>query len=271
MKLYTIMLTPLISFSALANESITSIDHGYYLSVMDCETKNPLAVIYQLTQDTGIAKRYGQYLDDERLKIKRPDCHPNTDHKFKTYQSVLKSKGIKDSYDVGHLAMSNHLDHNDESVKMANYFSNLSPQAAKSNRNGGAWYETELITECQRQHEELYIVVGTIDDPLTNEKDYFVDTYGQTTADYWFRLIYFKSSRAYQAWIIPNNNFSTREKLLGGQYTVTAQFLDSKLSINLPILQELNNYNIPVISKSDLDTTSQGAMLTCRGEFTELS
>ena len=259
-----------ISITAYANEPITTIDHGYFMSVMDCTTKNPLAVIYELKQDTGIAKRYSSYLDDDRLKMKRPDCHPNTDHKFKTYQSVLKSKGLSGSYDVGHLAMSNHLDKNEESIKMANYFSNLSPQASKNNRNGGAWYEAELITECQREHEPLYIVVGTIDDPKTTENDHFVDTWGQTTADYWYRLIYFTESRTYQAWMIPNTDLATRDKLLSRQYSVTAAFLDSKLSIKLPILQEIKQYNIPVISPSMLETTSQGATLTCREMTTGL-
>lgn len=271
-SLLSIFLISLTSLSVGSEQlKLATVDNGYYTSFIDCKTKLPLAVVYELSQDKGVASRYSSYIDDEELKRRNPDCHPNTDHQFKTFQSVLKSKGIKASYDVGHIAMSNHLDMNDRSIKLANQWTNLAPQSSNLNRNGGAWYEVELVTECQRELETIVIVAGVIDDPTIQDKDYFVDTFGQTTPDYFYRIIYWTESRVYRAWLMPNEPDATREKLFNGEYNVGAEYLDSKLPIALSLIQDIKKFNIPIATDDFVKTDVKGTKLSCRGQTTDLS
>lgn len=267
-KIALIFATGFFSLQCLGQPNITTSANKYYTSIMDCDSRLPIAVIYKIGRDTGTAKRYSGYIDDDRLKLKNKGCHPKTDHKFKTYQSVLTSLGLRGTYDVGHLASSNHLDENSESSKLANQFSNLAPQNAIFNRKKGAWYQTESIIECHRDLEELFIVAGTIDDPLTKDRDYFVSTFRQTTPDYWYRIIYWIQSNTYQAWIMPNSKESTKERLVAGEYTVGAEYLDSQLPIELTILKQIKEFNIPIASNRFVETELRGNQLTCRGKKT---
>lgn len=271
-KLLLSMVLPfyLIPLSSVAVE-VETVEHAAYVSVMDCETRNPLAVIYTVDRDTANSKRYSRYIDDKKLMEQNPTCHPNTEHQFKTYQSVLRSKKINESFDVGHLAMSNHLDSSATFSKLANQFSNLAPQASKKNRKGGAWYKTEMIVECMRDIEPLIVIAGTIDDRSTTDKDYFVDTFGQTTPDHWYRVIYFTKSNLYKAWQIPNNSAASKDKLEEGQYDISIDQLDENLPIELEFFNQLIQQEVPEANEIFMDTKVGSTDLTCRGNTTSVS
>jgi DNA/RNA endonuclease G (NUC1) len=261
------MLYPVSAFA----EDFVTVQNEAYFSIMDCTTRLPLAVVYVVKEDRANAKRYPSYIDDPVLLAKKPNCHPNTQHLFKTYQSVLTRLGIKEKYDVGHLGMSNHMDDSAAKSKLANQFSNLAPQSAKMNRKGGAWYHTEMILECLRDQEPLVVVAGTIDAPSTTSKNWFLDTFNQTTPDFFYRFVYFTLSDTYKTWLIPNDDAATKEKLESGVYDISLSQLDALLPIRMELFQQHLEAKTPVATPSFLDTKVGSRDLTCLGKTTSVS
>ena len=251
-------------------EPYAIVDNKIYLSVIDCSIRSPVAVIFELSKDTGNAKRHSSYINDPALRKSNPHCHPITSHKFKTYQAALTAKGIAEEFDVGHLAMSNHFDGSAADSKTANQFSNLAPQAAKFNRSGGAWYASEMIVECHRDVEPLIVLAGVLDDPATTDRDYLVSSYGQTTADYWWKLIYWKESNVYKAWIMPNIDGSTETALYEGKFDVPVQYLKDVLPINLHTLEQMIEAGVQQADSEFFNTEVKGRELKCRGITTDV-
>ena len=256
---------------ASSAKPIQVVENPYYTSIMDCRGRVPLMVIYSLSTDKGHANRHPDYIDDEQLKKQAPDCHPTTFKAPKTYQAVATKLGVKEKFDVGHLAMSNHLDDSDESSRVANQFSNLAPQNAIKNRNGGAWYELELIVECHRDVEDLIVFVGTINDETDTSRDYFVDTFSQITPEHWWRLVYWKKSNMYKAWVMPNTGQATRINLLAGQFDADLVALSSLAPITKKATQNLKALGATEAPNEFIATSQQKGTLSCRGITTNLS
>ena len=268
----SILLCMLLTYPlTLFAKDFATVQNEAYFSIMDCSTRLPLAVVYVISTDKANAKRYPSYIDDPVLLAQKPNCHPQTQHRFKTYQSVLTHLGIDENYDVGHLAMSNHMDDSPAKSKLANQFSNLAPQSAKMNRRGGAWYQTEMILECLRDQEPLVVVAGTIDDPSTVSKDWFLDSFNQTTPDFFYRFVYFTLSDTYKTWLIPNDDSATKEKLESGAYDISLGQLDALLPIKMELFQQHLKANTPVASPFFLETKVGSRELTCLGKTTSLS
>lgn len=264
----------LISQSVFAQDrDYAVVNHGVYKAIMDCKARLPLVVVYRTSADRGNAKRYAEYIPDPVLLKNNPQCHPivSNSNSNKTYQAVLRKANINDEYDVGHLAMSNHLDDNDSTVRIANYFTNLAPQASKKNRSGGAWYATEKIVECHRDREQLLNIAGVIDDPATEDKDYFVKSFGQKTPDYWWRVVYFEQSKQYAAWLMPNLNSASEVSLYAGKYDISLNDLSKKLQITIPELSTLLSRNIKKADKQFISTSTKGNKLICTGVSTSIS
>lgn len=241
------------------------VNHGIYKAIIDCNTRLPVVITYRTSVDTGNAQRYPEYIPDPVLLKNNPNCHPFINGVFKTYQAVLRKWNIHDEYDVGHLAMSNHLDDNESSVMMANYFTNLAPQAAKKNRSGGAWYATEKIIECHRERESILNLAGVIDDPATKDKDYFVKHFGQTTPDYWWRVAYFEKSNQYAAWLIPNQQNASEKNLDSGLYDITLRELAKRINISIPEINTLKSWDLKRADKAFIKTSTAGKRLICEG------
>lgn len=272
------LLTYFTLFTATVNSLSTEaqatavVVHKHFKAIIDCNTKLPLVVAYRTTRDVSDAKRHPHYLPDPTLMENRPDCHPNLNHRFKTYQAKLTYLGIKnEQYDVGHLAMSNHLDYDDESIKTANYFTNLAPQVAQKNRSGGAWYATEKIVECHRDIEPLINFVGVHDDPSTTDQDYFVSSFGQTTPDYWWRVIYFEKSDLYFAWWIPNVANANESRLYKGDFDIDLSDLVTKLNVVVPELETLVKRSTAKADREFVETKTNAQWLTCRGQRAHIS
>tara|TARA_Y100000780_G_scaffold229624_1_gene249815 strand:- start:438 stop:1259 length:822 start_codon:yes stop_codon:yes gene_type:complete len=258
----------LLSLSAHAEPRFHTVNHGIYISTMDCQTRLPVAVQYKVGKDTGNASRYSSYINDETLLAEAPQCHPLTAHSFRTYQAVLKRNEIAQSYDVGHLAASNHLDNSAMSSKIANQFSNLAPQASGFNRRGGAYFQTESIIECHRDIEPLLVVAGTLDDPNTTDYDFFSSTFGQTTPDYWYRVVYWSETNVYKAWLMPNSPSATDDNLLQGRYDVGLEALVENLPVQLEFFESLINSGVPEATTDFIETKLTGKTLRCRNRTT---
>lgn len=266
--IFSIIATALLFASAHAETRFHTVNHGIYVSTMDCQTRLPVAVQYKVGKDAGSEKRYSRYISDEVLLSEAPQCHPITAHTFRTYQAVLKSLGIAQSYDVGHLAASNHLDDNEQTSKLANQFSNLAPQSSVFNRRGGAYFHTESIIECHRDIEPLFVVSGTIDDPTTIKNNFFSSTFGQTTPDYWYRVIYWTQSNTYKAWLMPNSPSATETNLLKGSYDIDLVRLAKLLPVKLEFIESLSGNSVPIATGNFIDTALSGKTLTCRNTST---
>ena len=246
------------------------VNHAAFTSLIDCETRLPVFVKYRTGHDIGNAKRFPQYLADPTLQQQRPRCHVQLNHRFKTYQARLSSLNINEQFDVGHLAMANHLDNDEVMIKEANYFTNLAPQVATKNRSGGAWYASEKIVECHRDIEPLINFVGVIDDPNTTDRDYFKDTFGQTTPDYWWRVIYFESSKQYAAWLMPNQKGVTELKFYSGEYDIDIAQLKQAVGIDIPEFDALKKAGVKRASSEFFRTDTAGQKVTCRGNTTNI-
>lgn len=265
-----VLSTLLLAASFVAEGSIVRTDHVDFTVYTDCSSRNPALVVYSVGRDTGNAPRHDGYIADNTLNSAYPNCHPILSHKFKTYQSYLKRTGVDKEYDVGHVAASNHLDRSVESSKTANVFSNLSPQVSSFNRRGGAWYETESITECHRDQQDMLVLAGTLDDAATTEQDYFVNVWGQTTADYWWKIVYWSASNEYAAWLLPNSQASTASQLYAGSYDVSLEHIKNvivaRYGDRFDVLNLLDAKRPTFVSKEKMLTRQVGKVFTCNGK-----
>jgi DNA/RNA endonuclease G (NUC1) len=269
---------PCFVFLTLALSSVSAevsrldvavVQNEAYKAVIDCRTRLPVAVLFKLGADNGNEKRYGNYIADQSLLSKRPECHPDVStHRFKTYQAAATASGAKEKYDVGHVAMANHFDDSSVKMKIVNQWTNLAPQSAELNRSGGAWYATEKITECQREHEPLLIMAGVIDLPGSHQGDVFISSFKQPTPELWWKVIYYINSNAYSAWLMPNTATSTEEQLSSGAYDVELAKLQATLLMQIPEIQTLLNSKTPKAPAEMVATSSYGQQLRCRGRET---
>lgn len=261
-----------LSFSVNALEpSVVAINHGVYKALINCSTRLPIVVAFKLSQDNGIEKRYSEFLPDPQLLEINPRCHPLLNHGYRTYQAVATKLYVRERYDIGHLAGSNHLDHNSESIKISNYWTNVAPQSAEMNRKGGAWFATEEITECQRDVEPLIILTGVLADRAKTENDHFTSTFGQPTPEFFWKVIYFQNSKKYKAWLVPNTAEASAQNLNEGKYDIALERLLARIGYDIPELKTMVNRNTPSAEWDFVKTVTTSSGLSCRNITTSLS
>ena len=96
------------------------------------------------------------------------------------------------------MVAANHLDHNDLTIKESMYMTNIMPQTVILNRQ--AYLVAEEIFECWRDIVNLNTIVGIImGDNVDN--DYFVNSHGVRTPDYYWRIIEKEIDGDVIAWI----------------------------------------------------------------------
>ena len=91
---------------------------------------------------------------------------------------------------------------------MSNYMVNILPQARDMNRKGGAWYQTEQITECFREHYPPLTVIGG---PIWGPSSRLLESHGVEVPEYFWKVIFHSEDSI--AWIIPNNNDAKKQRL----------------------------------------------------------
>jgi endonuclease G len=109
---------------------------------------------------------------------------------------------------------------------------NILPQAANMNR--GAWYQTEKITECYRDIDELLVIGGVIWGKNAKD-DYFVKSHGVKTPDAFWKVIIRGTGQDERAiaWIVPNSSKATKNQL--DRYIVTIADIEKVTGETIPV------------------------------------
>ena len=187
------------SVSAIDQNGLVTIDHGGFKLLYDCDRRSALRYEYELQADHGSVARPADFKLD-------PELPKGCGQQFsaKSYASVHKG------WDRGHLVTSNHMDYNADYIARANYMTNIVPQAAKFNE--GIWMDAENVAECYRDLAPVKVYGGVVygTDRAAAENDYFVESHGIRTPEYFWKAVVTtkrgSSDLKVIAWLIPNRN-----------------------------------------------------------------
>ncbi len=198
---------------------ILKLDYPGFTVWLDCAKRGAIKFQYVAQRDQGSNKRYDNFFLDSNVPA---ECQ----------QTSTKGYGMQ--YDRGHQVPANHLDTSKEAIKATNTMTNILPQA--SNMNRGAWLQTEEITECYRDIDELLIIGGVIwgNNP---DDDYFIDTHGIRTPDAYWKVIIRGTGQDERAiaWLIPNSQDATRRNL--DRYLIQIDELERRIGEHLPVAE----------------------------------
>lgn len=185
---------------ALGSSHITQKPYDGFTVWLDCQRHGAAAFFYALDKDEGHIDRASKSfkIDDTVPQT----CQPNSIESYVT-DTVNLATG---EWDRGHLVPANHMDNSLSAMTDTFFVTNVLPQNLKFNRSGGAWFQTEKISECFRDISPLSIWGGMIWGEDTGN-DFFVGTHGVATADFWWKLIYRHDTKDFIAWIFPLQYF----------------------------------------------------------------
>lgn len=203
----------LILFSTQAlSAPIIKVDYLGFTVWLDCDKRGAIKFQYKATKDKGNVKRSDNFYLDKNVAS---ECQ----------QSSNKAYG--NGFDRGHLVPANHLDDNEIAIKASNTMTNIVPQVSQMNR--GAWYQTELITECYRDINDLLIIGGVI---YSNE---ILATHSIKLPDKFWKVIITGKNQDERgiAWIIPNSKDATRKNL--DNYLVSIKDIEKLTNETIPI------------------------------------
>lgn len=199
------------------SSGILKLNYSGFSLWIDCAERAPVRFMYNVQHDTGNVKR-------------KDDFSLDPDFPAECQQSSAAAYGA--GYDRGHQVPANHMDYSELSITQTNYMTNILPQAKNMNR--GAWYQTELITECYRDIDELLIVGGVIWGNNT-ENDLFVRSHGVRTPDAFWKVIIRgvgQDERAI-AWIVPNDQSAVINNL--DKYLVSVDDIERATNETIPV------------------------------------
>jgi len=115
------------------------------------------------------------------------------------------------------------------SIMETNYMTNVLPQTSTLNR--GAWLATEEIIECYRDIQDIQVFGGAIwGNDTTN--DYFVESHGIETPDYYWKVIVRADGKAL-GWLLPKTDQPTRKRL--DKYLVKILSLEKRTGERFPV------------------------------------
>jgi len=231
----TLSLT-LTSTLSIADQPIPVHYDGFDLA-LSCETKTAIYVSYKATKDGGNEKRKHSFYVDKNLPR---ECQQSSTGTYKLPYMVHSKLNKKISYDRGHLVPANHMDHSKQSIRDTNYMTNIVPMTRTVNRQGGAWYATEMLTECTRDIKDFEVHAGIVmgDD---KRNDYFIASHGIKTPDFLWKVLF--DGKTANAWIIPNSHNAVKENL--PKYQTTIADIEDKAGIKLPIPSHMKNFKNP--------------------------
>jgi len=233
--------------------------HGFTLW-LDCEQHHgALAFYYKLGRDKGNISRKGYNFDYDRSVPL--SCQPQSWRSYRT-TTVDPSSG---TWDRGHLVPANHMDGSKSAFKETFFLTNILPQNSSFNQSKGAWFQTEMITECYREITPLKVWGGLIWGHNT-ENDYFLATHGIRTPDFWWKLIYRQDKKEYVAWLFPNHKSAMASEM--DRFLISIKSLQAKLEFmpDLGLLKE--NPRAGVAPATSWPIEKKGQMLSCEGKET---
>ena len=162
---------------------------------VSCAYRGPLYAEVYLGKDEADTKRVSRFYKDYNI----PDeCQSKT---TRTYANS--------PYHRGHLIAANHVDDSYISIKSSNTITNVVPQHKTSNL--GAWYSTEKLTECYREHHRIRVLAGAFYGRRTSAGR-FIESHGISIPKAMWKLLLLDDAM-YAAWVIPNNETATRHAL----------------------------------------------------------
>ncbi len=228
----------------LSSENIFK--YGGLNIVLDCSERTSKLIWSKVEIDIGNEDRASTFHNPPDISEKCQQLSTNT------YAMNLLPTNSEFSYDRGHLASANLFDNTKEGIKQSNIMLNVAPQISRNNRNGGAWFETERILECQRTLQfyeannikNITQYVGTVIGENRND-DFYYESHGIKTPDAFWKVIVYQKHSAIEAiaWLIPNDQYTPAGKL--DSYIVSpAEIVDaggsSELLGHIPV--EIHNY-----------------------------
>ena len=195
---FFILLVVPLCLSAYDSTDWNPREYRGYKIWLDCDKRAAVKFEYQVGLDTGDVdrKKFGSYRFDKDLPER---CRQKVTD---TYNPYLPG------FDRGHLVPFNHMDVDVETAIETNFMVNILPQASAMNR--GAWFQTELITECFREHYPPLTVIGG---PMWGPSSRLLESHGVEVPDYFWKVIFHSEDSI--AWIIPNKQIATKNKLDG--------------------------------------------------------
>lgn len=193
-------------------------------------------VLYLDCQLRGVVHFRYEAVPDNDLNLKRPTSYRmDTEVPRECQQYSTHSYGA--DYERGHMVPANHMDHDPTSIYDTNYMTNILPQYRTLNR--GAWYRTEKIVECARDHLiDLQVHGGAIWSNAKN--DLFMDSHGVPTPDRYWKVVWGQTSSGatvVNAWIIPNDGTADRRSL--ELFEVSVSQVEAETSLHIPLPMKL--------------------------------
>ena len=173
---------------------------------VDCDRGGAQVAYYRATEDTANHGRGGLSFKFDRTIPK--ECQPGATRSYRTNTVPTEQTG---TYDIGHLVPANHLDYSKQAISDSFYVTNTLPQQSSFNQRG-AWAYTEKLTECYRDIGTLDVWAGVIWGNDSSD-DFFMNTHGIATPDYWWKVVIRMETGEYVAWIMPNNKASKAGKI----------------------------------------------------------
>jgi len=247
----------LIPSFAIAEPSFYEKKYNDFTIWLDCIDHGPVVFFYELGNDTGNKKRSGSFKTDFSVPA---SCQPKTGKSYRT-STVDPSTG---TWDRGHLVPANHMDHSKDAMKETFFVSNILPQQSRFNQSSGAWFKTEEISECYRDITTLTIWGGVI---WGNDEsnDFFVDSHGIKTPDYWWKVIYRHDNGEYVAWLFPNHKSALAGDI--DDFLLSLEDLQGALEY-VPDFGPLEKSNLKSVKPAVSWPVSGSGTLTCEGHST---
>lgn len=197
--------------------NILKLNYPGFTVWLDCVQRGAIKFQYVAQRDNGNASRYDNFFLDQNVPA---ECQQTSD------------KAYGHDFDRGHQVPANHLDGNEDAIKVTNTMTNILPQAKNMNR--GAWLQTEEIIECYRDISELLVIGGVIWGNNTAD-DYFVKSHGVKTPDAYWKVVVRGTGQDERAiaWIVPNSQDATRKNI--DQYLVSVDEIERVTGEKIPI------------------------------------
>lgn len=226
---------------------------------LDCERHGAVLFKYELDADTGTLSSSGSFKTDDTVPS---ECQPGSGRSYRT-TTVDPSTG---TWDRGHLVPANHMDQTEQRMKETYFVTNILPQQSKFNQAAGAWFHTEVISECYREVSKLTIWGGMI---WGNDEsnDFFVNTHGITKPDFWWKVIRRHDTGEYIAWLFLNHKSATRADI--DDHLIPLNDLKAELNF-IPDFGALEGTQAAGQKPEPWSVTKSGSTLACEGQTTSM-
>jgi endonuclease G len=206
-----------LAFNAGSNKQsvhdLLLVDYGIFQLFMNCELRAVEFFFYNTQRDSGNEKRADQFHKDENV----------VDTCQQTSTETYRSRSI--TYDRGHMVPANHFDDTKEHIYTTNVMTNILPQHPIM--NSGAWYVSEELVECWRDHDDLMVMGGPIwGNDASN--DLFTNSHSVITPDAFWKVVANPKNQTLIAWVMPNTAEATKDSI--DRYQVSLKQLLTTLS-----------------------------------------